>query len=111
MLHEAQDISHNAGPLIASITTFLFMALAVHWFLHAEKIPAVSSGFPVLGNLRKYTLDPVGFISAATSSHGQCFTVSMLFGRTIWLRSPQLNKEYLETREVLLHLLFNTIRY
>ncbi|GAB1212186.1 hypothetical protein ATERTT37_001316 [Aspergillus terreus] len=23
----------------------------------------------------------------------------MLFGRTIWLRSPQLNKEYLETRE------------
>lgn len=102
MLHEVQDSSHNAGPLIASLLPFLLLVLAMRWFFRSEKIPAVSSGFPVLGNLQKYTLDPVGFISAATSSHGQCFTVSMLFGRTIWLRSPQLNKEYLETREVLL---------
>ncbi|OJJ06309.1 hypothetical protein ASPVEDRAFT_45703 [Aspergillus versicolor CBS 583.65] len=99
MLHDVEDSSHNAGPLIASLLPFLLLVLTVRWFLRSEKIPTVSSGFPVLGNLRKYTLDPVGFISAATSSHGQCFTVSMLFGRTIWLRSPQLNKEYLETRE------------
>lgn len=105
LVHEIQTISsHNAGPLIASLLTFLLLALVLRCFLHSEKIPAASSGLPIVGNLQKYTLDPVGFISAATSRHGECFTVSMLFGRTIWLRSPQLNKEYLETREVVLSL-------
>lgn len=90
----------NAGFLITSLLAFALLALAVRSFLRSEKIPLVSAGLPILGNLQKYSLDPVGFIASATRLHGECFAVPMLFGRTIWLRSPQLNKEYLETREV-----------
>ncbi|KAL2869031.1 cytochrome P450 [Aspergillus lucknowensis] len=100
LAHEVQLIAvNNAGSLAASLLTVFLAGVALRYFLRLEKIPSVTVGLPILGNLQKYSLDPVGFISTATSSHGECFTVPMLFGKTIWLRSPQLNKEYLETRE------------
>jgi sterol 14-demethylase len=90
----------NAGSLTAGLLILALIRLVVRYFLRLETIPSVHAGLPVLGNLQQYTLDPVGFISTATTSYGECFTVPMLFGKTIWLRSPMLNKEYLETREV-----------
>ncbi|KAA8649455.1 hypothetical protein EYZ11_007762 [Aspergillus tanneri] len=82
----------------------LGVATLLAWFLirsllSFSKVPSVTVGIPVLGNLIQYSKDPVEFIASATRQYGQCFTVPMLLGRTVWLRSPQLNKEYLETRE------------
>ncbi|KAJ3499816.1 hypothetical protein NLG97_g23 [Lecanicillium saksenae] len=61
--------------------------------------PSVAVGLPIFGNLFHYSKDPVSFIESATRKYGTCFAVPMLMGSTIWLRSPRLNKEYLETRE------------
>ena len=94
---ESIRFSPSVVPLGAMTLAVL---LLVRYLLSSSKLPSVSVGLPIWGNLVQYSKDPVSFIAAATKHYGQCFTVPMLLGRTVWLRSGQLNKEYLETREV-----------
>ncbi|KAH8435086.1 uncharacterized protein LDX57_012715 [Aspergillus melleus] len=93
---ESIRFSPSVVPLGAMTLAVL---LLVRYMLFSSKLPSVSVGLPIWGNLVQYSKDPVSFIAAATKHYGQCFTVPMLLGRTVWLRSGQLNKEYLETRE------------
>ncbi len=96
-----QGIYNSPASATLAVAGLLLAWAVVQPLLTPKKgIPSVAAGLPIVGNLIHYSKDPVSFIESATRQYGHCFAVPMLLGRTIWLRSAQLNKEYLETREV-----------
>jgi sterol 14-demethylase len=96
-----QGIYNSPASVTLAVAGVLVAWAVVQPLLALKKgVPSVAAGLPIVGNLILYSKDPVSFIDRATRQYGHCFAVPMLLGRTVWLRSPQLNKEYLETREV-----------
>lgn len=93
---------HTSLQLLLPI--FLLATLAVTSTRRASKlssqIPAVHYGWPVVGNVIAYSKDPISFLRKATAQYGHRFRTDMIFTTVIWLRSPKLNKVYLETKEV-----------
>ncbi|KAL8818971.1 MAG: hypothetical protein Q9223_002512 [Gallowayella weberi] len=86
------------------IPFFLLATLAVTSTRKASKqsgqLPKVRYGWPVVGNVIAYSKNPISFLRKATAQYGTTFRTDMIFTSVIWLRSPQLNKIYLETKEV-----------
>lgn len=66
----------------------------------SSQIPEVHHGWPVVGNVIAYSKNPISFLRKATAQYGNMFKTEMIFTSVIWLRSPKLNKIYLETKEV-----------
>lgn len=62
--------------------------------------PSVKYGWPIVGNILFYSRDPVTYLRKASAQFGSVFKVNMLFKHTIWLRGHDLNKVYLDTKEV-----------
>ena len=54
----------------------------------------------IIRNAVSFGKDPVGFLRWAKAEYGEIFEVSMILRKTVWLRSNELNKFYLEMREV-----------
>ncbi|KAL8810353.1 MAG: hypothetical protein Q9200_002654 [Gallowayella weberi] len=85
------------------IPFFLLATLAVTSTRKASKqsgqLPKVRYGWPVVGNVIAYSKNPISFLRKATAQYGTTFRTDMIFTSVIWLRSPQLNKIYLETKE------------
>ncbi|KAI4168695.1 MAG: hypothetical protein LQ343_006199 [Gyalolechia ehrenbergii] len=65
----------------------------------SSQIPEVHHGWPVVGNVIAYSKNPISFLRKATAQYGNMFKTEMIFTSVIWLRSPKLNKIYLETKE------------
>ena len=78
----------------------LFIAVASKASKQPEKAPSVRYGWPVVGNIVSYTRDPVSFVRKATKQYGKVFNVNMILMSTVWLRDANLNKFYLEAKEV-----------
>ena len=66
----------------------------------SNDIPSPKYGWPIVGNVIAYGKNPVAYLRKATAQCGKVFKVDMLLMKTVWLRSTELNKLYLETREV-----------
>ena len=64
------------------------------------KAPSARYGWPVIGNIVSYSKDPVSYLRRATAQYGKIFRVNMILMNTVWLRDIDLNKFYLETKEV-----------
>lgn len=62
--------------------------------------PSVKYGYPIVGNILSYSKDPVPYLRKATAQFGRVFKVNMIFTHTIWLRGNDLNKFYLDAKEV-----------
>lgn len=95
-----QSVFDSPATATLAVAGVLLAWALTQRLLAPKGYPSVTVGLPILGNLIHYSKNPVSFIESATRQYGPCFAVPMLLGSTIWLRSPQLNKEYLETREV-----------
>ncbi|KAL8800503.1 MAG: hypothetical protein Q9182_005139 [Xanthomendoza sp. 2 TL-2023] len=97
-------ISTPPASLKLLVPIFLLATLAVTSTRRAIKqssqLPKVHYGWPVVGNVIAYSKDPISFLRKATAQYGITFRTDMIFTSVIWLRSPQLNKTYLETKEV-----------
>ncbi|KAL8997006.1 MAG: hypothetical protein Q9188_006430 [Gyalolechia gomerana] len=65
----------------------------------SSQILEVHYGWPVVGNVIAYSKNPISFLRKATAQYGNMFKTDMIFTSVIWLRSPKLNKIYLETKE------------
>lgn len=101
--HLPVSIGANATPIrLAFYILFagLFIAVTSRATKHAGKAPYVRYGWPVLGNIVGYTRDPVSFVRKATIQYGKVFNVNMILMNTVWLRDLNLNKFYMETKEV-----------
>ena len=98
--HILQSVFDSPTTAALAVSTVLVLWAASQRLLAPKVYPSVAVGLPIVGNLIHYSQNPVSFIESATRQYGPCFAVPMLMGSTVWLRSPQLNKEYLETREV-----------
>lgn len=62
--------------------------------------PSVKYGYPFVGNILSYSQDPVTYLRKATAQFGRIFEVKMILTNTIWLRGNDLNKVYLDAKEV-----------
>ncbi|KAL8695867.1 MAG: hypothetical protein Q9224_003110 [Gallowayella concinna] len=95
------------------VPIFLLATLAVTSTRRASKrssqVPKVHYGWPLLGNVIAYSMDPISFLRKATAQYGSTFRTDMIFTTVVWLRSPQLNKIYLETKEVRSDLFSNPV--
>lgn len=95
-----QSVVYSPATAALAVSSVLIIWAVTQRLLARQAYPSVAVGLPIVGNLIHYSQNPVSFIESATRQYGPCFAVPMLMGSTVWLRSPQLNKEYLETREV-----------
>lgn len=92
----------NVRPIIYLLALF---AVLVIFFTRSSndtsgKIPSPKYGWPVVGNITTYSKNPVAYLRKATAQYGKVFKVDMLLTKTVWLRGTELNKLYLDTREV-----------
>lgn len=100
-------LSHLPMPptttkILAPFILLASLAITIAWRHNkqSDQVPDALDGWPVVGNVVAYSNDPVSYLRKATAKYGKLFKTNMIFTSIVWLRDPDLNKLYLETKEV-----------